>query len=253
MNSNLSPVLIGLLSFGVVFVSAGLMLGLSLLRRKSPPAFREIPAYTHLRQAVGRVVEDGSRLHVSLGRGALITPQSASALAGLTLLRRLADLTSASDQPPIATSGDATLAILSQDTLRAASEATGLVNYDPTAGRLTGLTPFSYAAGAIPAIRDENVSANVLIGNFGVEAALLTDATERTNTFSLAASDNLAAQAVMYANVQEPLIGEELYAAGAYMEAGPMHTSSLTVQDLLRWTIIITILAGALLKLAGIL
>ena len=249
----MTNMLLGLVGFGIIFLSAVLMGGLAALRRKSPPAFREIPAFTRLRHAVGRVVEDGTRLHVSLGRAALVTPQSASALAGLTLLRRLAELTSAGDQPPIATSGDATLAILSQDTLQAASQASAQGVYDPTAGRLTGLTPFSYAAGAIPAIRDENISANVLMGNFGIEVALLTDAAERANTFTLAASDNLTAQAVLYASAQEPLIGEELYAAGAYVDAGPLHAASLTVQDILRWLIIIAILIGALLKLAGIL
>jgi hypothetical protein len=118
---------------------------------------------------------------------------------------------------------------------------------------LTGLTPFSYAAGAIPTIRDEHISTNVLIGNFGVEAALMAEAAERVNTFSLGASDNLTAQAVLFASAQEPLIGEELYAAGAYFDAGPLHAASLTVQDILRWLIIIVILIGAFLKLAGIL
>jgi len=75
---------LGLAGFGVVFMSAALMLGLTFLRRKSPPTFREIPAFVHLKQAIGRVVEDGSRLHVSLGRGSLTTPQSAPALAGLS-------------------------------------------------------------------------------------------------------------------------------------------------------------------------
>jgi hypothetical protein len=170
-------------------------------------------------------------------------------MAGLTLLRRLAELTQASDLPPIATSGDAALAILSQDTLKTASRASSQGVYDPTAGRLTGLTPFSYAAGTIPAIRDENISANVLMGNFGVEAALLAEASERANAFTLAASDNLAGQAVLYATAQEPLIGEELYAAGAYMDAGPLHTASLRVQDILRWLIIAVILVGALIQL----
>jgi hypothetical protein len=235
--------LIELIGFVIILISAALVLGLATLRRKSPPAFREIPAYTRLRQAIGRVVEDGTRLHVSLGRGGLITPQSASAMAGLTLLRRLAELTSAGDQPPIVTSGDASLAILSQDTLQTASQASAQGVYDP----------FSYAAGAIPAIRDENISTNVLMGNFGVEAALLADAAERDNTFTLAASDNLAAQAVLYASAQEPLIGEELYAAGAYMDAGPVHTASLTVQDILRWLIIAAILLGALFQLVQLL
>ena len=245
----MSDILLGLVGFGIIFLSAALMGALAALRRKSPLAFREIHAFTRMRQAIGRVVEDGTRLHVSLGRGALITPQSASAFAGLTLLQRLAELTSAGDQPPIATSGDAALAILSQDTLKTASQASAQGVYDPSAGRLTGLTPFSYAAGAIPAIHDENISTNVFMGNFGVEAALLVEAAERANTFTLAASDDLAAQAVLYASVQEPLIGEELYAAGAYMDAGPLHTASLRVQDILRWLIIIVILVGALVQL----
>jgi hypothetical protein len=244
---------LGLAGFGIVFFSAVLMLWLSYLRRKTPSVFRDIPAFTRLRQAVGLVVEDGSRLHVSLGRGALTTPQSASALAGLALLRRLADLTAAGDRPPIATSGDATLAILSQDTLQTSAKFSEQAVFDPAAGRLTGLTPFSYAAGAIPTIRDENVSANVLMGNFGVEVALLTDAVERESTFVLAGSDDLTAQAVIYASAQEPLIGEEIYAAGAYVESSPLHSASLTVQDILRWLIIAAILAGALLTLAGVL
>ncbi len=243
---------LGVAGLGVVFFSAALMLGLSLLRKKTP-VFRDIPAFTRLRQAVGLVVEDGSRLHISLGRGALIAPQSASALAGLALLRHLADLTSAGDQPPIATSGDACLTMLSQDTLQAAVESSELASSDPSGGRLTGLTPFSYAAGAIPAIRDENVSANVFMGNFGVEVALLTDAVERGNTFVLAGSDNLTAQAVIYASAQEPLIGEEIYAAGAYINSDPLHNASLSVQDILRWLIIAAILVGALLVLAGVL
>jgi hypothetical protein len=244
---------LGLAGLGIVILSAVLMLALAYLRRKSPPVFRDIPAFTRLRQAVGLVVEDGSRLHVSLGHGSLTTPQSASALAGLALLRRLADLTSAGDQPPIATSGDAPLAILSQDTLQAASKYTDRAASDQVAGRLTGLTPFSYAAGAIPAIRDEKVSANVLMGNFGAEVGLLTDAVERENSFVVAGSDNPTAQAVIYASAQEPLVGEELFAAGAYVESGLLHAASVTVQDILRWLLIAAILVGAALTLAGFL
>jgi len=244
---------LGLIGFGMFLISAVLLVVFSVWRRKSPPVFRDIPAFARMRQAVGRVVEDGTRLHISLGRGSLVTPQSASGLAGLILLRRLAELTSAGDQPPIATSGDAGIAILSQDTLQAASQVSAQGAYDPTLGRLTGLTPFSYAAGATTTIRDENISANVFMGNFGVEAALLIEAAERQNTFTLAGSDNITAQAIMYATSQEPLIGEELFAAGAYTDAGRLHVASLTMQDILRWSIIGVILLGAILKLAGIL
>ena len=244
---------IGLAGFGFVILSAILMAGLAFLRRKSTPVFREIPAFARLRKAIGLAIEEGSRLHISLGRGGLTTPQSAAELAGLEMLRRVAELTSASDRPPVATSGDGAIAILSQDALRASGQAVLSTGYDATAARLTGLTPFSYAAGVLPVMRDENVSANVLMGNFGIEVALLTDAAERGNTSTMAGSDNLPAQAVLYASAQDPLIGEELYAAGAYIKARPFHTASLIVQDILRWLVVIVILVGAILKLAGVL
>lgn len=245
---------LGVIGFGLVLISGGLMLGLAFLRRRSPPTFREIPAFRHLQDAIGRAVEDGSRLHVSLGRGGLISPQSASALAGLVGLRRLAALTSASDNPPIASAGDASLAMLSQETLRSVHLTSPVgTAFDPTGGRLTGLTPFSYAAGALPLVGDENASANLLLGNFGPEAGLLTEAAERQGTFSLAASDSLPAQAILYASAQDPLIGEELFAVGAYLEAGPLHPAGLIVQDLLRWLVVVVLLVGFVLKLAGVL
>ena len=70
---------------------------------------------------------------------------------------------------------------------------------------------------------------------------------------TLAGSDDLPAQAVLYAAAQEPLIGEELYAAGAYLKTGPVHTASLRAQDLLRWVIILAILLGSILKFLEIL
>jgi hypothetical protein len=74
---------------------------------------------------------------------------------------------------------------------------------------------------------------------------------ERKNTFVLAGSDNLAAQAVIYASAQESLIGEEIYSSGAYVDSGPLHSASLTVQDILRWLLIGAILVGSLVALAG--
>lgn len=242
---------IALASFVFVLFSALLLLAVSAMRRKKPPTFREMPAFTRLRQAVGRVVEDGTRLHVSLGHNGLTTPQSAAALAGLNLLHRLAKHTSASDQPPIATSGESTVAILSQDTLQSAFEtAVPGAAFDITAGRLAGLTPFSYAAGTLPVIRDENVSTTVLMGNFGIEAGLLTDAAERENAHLLAASDSLPAQAILYASTTDLLIGEEMFSADAYNNGSRIHSASLVVQDILRWLVITALLVGAGYQLA---
>jgi hypothetical protein len=49
------------------------------------------------------------------------------------------------------------------------------------------------------------------------------------------------------------LIGEELYASGAYIQAGPTHAASLRVQDIFRWILVLVILAGAVMKFFGVL
>jgi len=241
-----------MIGLGILIIAAILLFMFTLWRRRSPAAFRPIDAYDRLNREVGLAVENGTRLHISLGRGNLFTSRGGSALAGLAMLRRIAERTSVSDRPPIVTSGDAALTILSQDTSQAGYRAAGAEEqFRATAGRMTGLSPFSYAAGTIPVTRDEHVSANILMGDLGAESALAAEAADRQDASLIAASDNLSAQSIFYAAAQDPLIGEELFAAGAYVGAGPSHDASLQVQDVLRWLLILAMLGGGLLKLLG--
>lgn len=241
-----------MIAFLVLAIAAVLLLVFLLLRRRTPAVLRRIEAFERLNRAVGLAVENGTRLHISIGRGNLFTTRGGSALAALALVRRLAERTSASDRPPVVTSGDASLAILSQDTLQSGYRAAGAdEQYRYSTGRLTGLTPFAYAAGTTSVTRDENVSTSVFIGDFGTEAALMVEAAERENSTIIAASDNLSAQSIFYATSQDPLIGEELFAAGAYTGAGSAHEASLNVQDILRWLVILAIIVGSALKFMG--
>ena len=243
-------------ALGLLFVLffASLMVAFWYLnRRANLLGLRRISAFSRLRQAIDLSVEDGSRLHVTLGRGGLTGPQSAAALVGLSMLKRVSQIASESDRPPIATTGEGVLALLAQDTLRATYEDRGVFqDYDPTSGRLAGLTPFSYAAATLPIMRDEAVSANLLAGNFGAEVGLITTGADYARTLSLGGADNLTAQSILYATAQEPLVGEELYAGGAYLDAGPMHSASLHAQDVIRWLLVIFILFNALRQLIAV-
>jgi hypothetical protein len=233
----------------IIGLSAFLLFVITLWKRKSPANLREIPALTFLYRTLGLSMEDGKRLHISLGQGGLLNARGGSALAGLALLRHIAERTSVSDKPSVASSGDSTLGLLTQDTIQAGYQAAGVEElYVPTTGRVTGLSPFSYAAGAMYISQNEAVSANIMIGHFGAEAALLTEASDRENISIIGASDDLAGQAVLFANTQDALIGEELFATGAYLGAGASHLASLTVQDILRWLIILAILGGVAVK-----
>ncbi|GAB4579867.1 MAG: hypothetical protein Fur0022_26060 [Anaerolineales bacterium] len=219
-------------------------------RNRTELGLRSIPAFARLSRAIGLAVEAGTRLHISIGNGNLTSPGSAASFVGLSMLGRIARTASISDAPPIASAGDGALAILAQDTLKAGYREVGAgESYNPDLGRVTGLTPTSFAAGAMTLIADENVSGNVLAGNFGVEAGLILEASERNDAFSLSGTDHIPTQAMMFAASQETLIGEELYAGGAYLRAGIFHTASLQAQDVVRWLLVLIILAGGLLEL----
>lgn len=233
---------------------AALLIGFSLYERFRSRGrnLRDIAAFSRLIHAIGLAVEDGTRLHVSLGSSDMTGEHAGAALAGLSILDRVARTASISDSPPVATSGDGTLALLSQGTLAAAYREIGeREQLEPEQSRLVGVTPFSYAAGTIPLIHDEAVSANILAGHLGPELALIAEAADRNGGFTLAGTDSLPGQAVMVAAAQEALIGEELYAGGAYLRAGAAHTASLRAQDVLRWLVIAAILVGGILKFLG--
>lgn len=237
----------------ILVVATFLLLVITLWKRRSPAHLREIAAFTKLVHTLGLSIEDGKRLHISLGNGNLLGARGGSAFAGLALLRNIAERTSVSDKPAVASAGDPTLGLLTQDTLQAGYLAAGVEeDYVHTMGRVTGLTPFSYAAGAMHIAQNEDVSTNIIIGHVGPEVGLLTDASDRANINLIGASDNLAGQAVLFASTQDPLIGEELFAGVAYLNQDTAHAASLTVQDIFRWLIILVLLGGAAAKFVGV-
>ena len=245
---------LNIVGLALIIVSAGLLFVFTLPLFNKRRLFRTMPAFEALRRAIGLAVENGTRIHVTLGKGSLTQNTGAAGLAGLATLDRIAQISSISDRPPIATSGNGVLAILSQDTLRGAYRTTNnLEMYDPDRGRLAGPTPLSYVAGTLPIADSEIVSTHILAGNFGPEIALLVEAAEMESAFTLGASDSLPAQAALFASTKEPLIGEELFAIPAYLNAGGTHSTSLMVQDVLRWGVIVVLIGGSILKLIGIL
>jgi hypothetical protein len=244
--------LIGLLIV-ILFTALVIFFSLKKVRSRFPPVFRKIPAVNKLRRAIGLAVEDGTRSHISLGSANLIDPTNTSAFVGLSSLQRIGQLTSTSDLPPIATSGNGGLYILSQDVLRNISIETNTRDlFDPQHAQMTGVTPFSYSLGTIEAISGSGINANVFIGNFGTEAGFLCDASDQKGSYSLAASDSISAQSIFYALSQDTLLGEELYALPAYLAAHPVHLASLRVQDMFRVLIAAALVIGSLLKLFGL-
>ncbi len=243
------------LGFAIVLSFIGLLITFAILDRKQPyENLRYIPAFHKLKRGIGQAVEAGRKLHLAAGFSNLSDTHAGVAFASLNLLRRIAHITAISDQPPVSTSGDPVLSLLMQETARSAFQTMGEEDrYDPSSHQLCGITPTAYVAGTLPTLQDELVSVNVIAGNLGAEVGILIDAAERNQSLVVGGSDNLSAQAVLFASVSDPLIGEELFASGAYLKGSPWHRASLRTQDILRWVLVGFLIIGAVLKVLGVL
>ncbi|MBN1267226.1 MAG: hypothetical protein JXA25_17170 [Anaerolineales bacterium] len=231
----------------------GLMVFYTVMRRRWPANFRSIRPFERLGSAIEQSVETGERIHLSLGTASIDGPHFAPALVGLSILEKIISAAAISDRPTVVTTADGSIMILAQDTLKrsyARVRASG--RYENSAARLLGATPFSYIASIPSFLKDEEISVHILNGSFGTEGGLATAFAEDRDLFVLAGTDDLQIQALMYATSNTTLIGEEVFAGGAYLHVNPMHRASLQTEDLIRWILILAVVAGTVLVTIGV-
>jgi hypothetical protein len=218
-------------------------------RKGARYAFRPIAAFDVLRGLIGRVAESGKRVHVSLGKAGIGGDQTASVSAGLVVLQFLADQGAAMSAPPTVTVADPSLLLVAQDVLYRAHARKGRVDrYRVTDVQLIAPDAAAYAAGAQDTIDDEGVMANVMVGYFGDEYLLMGEAGAQRNLAQVVGSNALDVQPFLVATSDKVLLGEELFAAGAYLTDRPEYAASLCLQDVLRVLIVVAILAGVVVK-----
>jgi hypothetical protein len=92
-----------------------------------------------------------------------------------------------------------------------------------------------------------DLGSNVLLGRFGSEIAIMAEAGQRLGLEQVIGSDDPQAMAIGLVVTDTVLIGEELFAAGAYLQSRPAFLASLQLQDVLRVAVIVILLLVALL------
>jgi hypothetical protein len=214
-------------------------------RRRDLFPLRSIPAYEALPLLVGESIEADRPMHLSFGSVALGGSSTIFALATAELFYNLAQRAATGAVSPIFTMSDTTIIPLAQDTLRRAYRSRGrLDRYDGASIRWypSGAQALTFAAALTATMGDERVSSNVLAGSYGLELALALDAAARRGQSSIAVSDRLDGQAIAYAMSDNPLIGEELLVAGAYLDDSATQRGGVAALDILRILLILGIL-----------
>lgn len=106
---------------------------------------------------------------------------------------------------------------------------------------------FAYAAGYIGMIQRENVGAAFLFGEFAAESLILAESGQAIGAEQVGATVDPEQVAFFIVACNYTLIGEETYAAAAYLTQDPIQVGSLYAQDFSKLLIVLVIFAGIIL------
>jgi len=222
----------------------------SRVRAGKAGTLRSVPGLEELPGLVGRSAETGQPLHVSVGVAGVGGLTTAETWAGLTVLNELANEAAACDTPLIVTVADPTILPLAQDLLwRAYQRNANPEGYEPTQVRFVAPEPLAYAAGVAGILDRESLTANVMLGEFGDEYLLMGEAGAQHGGRQIAGTANPGTLPFIYATSDETLIGEEIFAGGAYTTKLPIQVASLLAEDWARWAVIAGIVVLAVLRI----
>lgn len=227
-------------------------------RSSARPVLRQIPAYDALKKLLSRAAETGQQVHVSVGTASIAGPNTAETMAGLYTLEFLADRAANSDIPPLVTTTDPTTFPASSDQLRRAYERQGYpeeYRFDQTrfiAPPVNGST-VPYAAGVMDILNHEPIAANVMVGAFNEEFLLMAEPGAQRGLYQISGASNLTVLPFVQMTSRAPLLGEEIFAAGAYLLNRVGHYTSIVAQDIFRIMLVLFVLVVVILRALGIL
>ena len=142
---------------------------------------------------------------------------------------------------------------VSQETVKEAYlEAGRPDSYNPDNVFMAGTDQFSYSAAVEGIMVRERPAAHLIMGYFYAEALLLTETGATTGAIQIAGTDAYTQLPFLVTTCDYTLLGEELYAASAYLSREPKLLGSLKGQDAGKAILIVAILLGTLLSSVGV-
>jgi hypothetical protein len=233
------------------------------VKRGGPLNLRPIAAYQALTSLFARSAEAGQPVHLSLGTTGVGDVYTTDTMAAFNVLEYLTERGAISAAPPIVTLAHPLALPVAQDIMRRVYRQLGVQEeYDSTRARLVAPDPlafttsrtdaFGYAVGVMRLVTQQKLAANVMIGRFGDEFLLMAEPGAQRDLIQIGGTSAPEVLPFVYATMKSPLIGEEIYAGGAYLSGKLAHLSSLFAQDVFRWLLVVGMLSAALLRTFGL-
>ena len=211
---------------------------------------RRIPGLEAVDEAIGRATEMGRSILYVLGLGSV---DNVATIASMTILGQVARRTADYETPLRVPCNDPIVLNVVREMVQTSylDEGRPDAYQEENIFYLTG-DQFAYAAGVDGMMIREKPAAVFLQGTFFAESLLMAETGNSIGAIQIAGTDSEHQLPFFIAACDYTLIGEELYAASAYLSREPMLLGSLRGQDWGKVVIFVTIILGVALELFGI-
>ncbi len=239
----------------VIGLAAVLLLVLSWVVKPGNYPLRQRSFSEHLHRSRAATIEQGRRQQMVLGHTLWSRTYPGLGLSSLAGLSALIDPENLANGNATVSATAGTLAVFANQILQGRYQdgfSEGLLASRMQA-TVYGPTMFSFTAGLMSDLKMRPYGTMVLLGDFGPESAISIKNIYDQDGEAYVAAGTITSQAVLFLNVRDILLGEEIYLASALLAPNPTQIASSLAEDLLRGALILALVVGAVLKALGVL
>lgn len=237
------------LVFSVLF--GAIVLAFIRAARRNPNLFiRKIAGLEAVDEAIGRATEMGRPVYFVHGLGGM---GDLSTIAAVNILARVARRAAEYDTRVRVMNNDPIVMAVSQEVVKQAYTEAGRPDaYNPDDVSLVAPDQFSYVAAVGGMMVRQQPATIFLVGYFYAESLLLAETGASTGAIQIAGTDSYTQLPFFIPTCDYTLMGEELYAASAYLSREPKLLGSLRGQDVGKAFLMAACIIGTILSTAGL-
>ncbi|MBK8229792.1 MAG: hypothetical protein IT349_11410 [Candidatus Eisenbacteria bacterium] len=207
---------------------------------------RKIAGLNAIDEAVGRATELGKKVLYVPGIQSIDENQT---IASLAVLSHVAKMTARYGTELDVPNKDPLTFASARETVREAYMQAGRPDlYNEGIVHYVTYDQFAYTAAVSGTMVRERPAANFLIGSFFAESLLLAETGQASGAIQIAGTAEVAQLPFFVCACDYTLIGEELYAAGAYLSREPSMLGSIKGQDWTKAAVALAILLGVIFE-----
>lgn len=234
----------------LVLVSAAIIYFIISARTGKELYIRKISGLESIDEAVGRATEMGQPILFVPGINDIDDMQT---IAGLTILRKVAEKAAAYDTKIIVPVARSMVLSTAKEVVRTAYIQAGRPDaYQEDSVFYLTDDQFGYVSGVDGIIVREKPAANFLLGAFYAESLILAETGFSSGAIQVAGTAMPSQLPFFVAACDYTLIGEELFAASAYLSRDPQQLGSLKGQDFGKAVFVIVLLLGIILEIINV-